>query len=127
MTRKIALEEAFTAPSTKAYLEITVKVAPTEEAKTGLIQKLEDFDQRIAAGIDIFVLSQTSPGVQAEKDANVAVRRAREASGSPAPPGDRLNPVLAAPRCLSDPRGSSRPFDGTYRAWRLSEDRSVRS
>lgn len=82
MTRKIALEEAFTAPSTKAYLEITVKVAPTEEAKAGLIQKLEDFDQRIAAmddaGIDIFVLSQTSPGVQAEKDAGVAVQRARE-------------------------------------------------
>ncbi len=84
MTRKIALEEAFTAPSTKAYLDITVKVVPTEEAKAGLIQKLEDFDQRIAAmddaGIDIFVLSQTSPGVQAEKDASVAVQRAREAN-----------------------------------------------
>lgn len=84
MTMKIALEEAFTAPSTKAYLDITVKVVPTEEAKTGLIQKLEDFDQRIAAmddaGIDIFVLSQTSPGVQAEKDASVAVQRAREAN-----------------------------------------------
>lgn len=69
MTRKIALEEAFTTPSTKAYLDITVKVAPTEEAKAGLIQKLEDFDQRIAAiddaGIDIiFVLSRTSPGAQ---------------------------------------------------------------
>lgn len=84
MTRKIALEEAFTAPSTKAYLDITVKVAPSEEAKAGLIEKLEDFDQRIVtmdeAGIDLFVLSQTSPGVQAEKDAGLAVRRAREAN-----------------------------------------------
>jgi 2,3-dihydroxybenzoate decarboxylase len=33
-----------------------------------------------AAGIDVFVLSQTSPGVQAEKDAAVAVQRAREAN-----------------------------------------------
>lgn len=41
-------------------------------------------DHRLAAmddaGIDIFVLSQTSPGVQAEKDASVAVGRAREAN-----------------------------------------------
>jgi 2,3-dihydroxybenzoate decarboxylase len=81
-TRKIALEEAITTPPTSAYVDITVKIAPTEEAKAGLIEKLEDSDQRIAAmddaGIDIFVLSQTSPGVQAEKDASVAVERARE-------------------------------------------------
>jgi len=83
-TRKIALEEAITTPSTKDYLSITVKVAPTEEAATTLTQKLEDSDQRIAAmdeaGIDLFVLSQTSPGVQAEKDASVAVQRAHEAN-----------------------------------------------
>src|SRR5918999_2064528 len=83
-TRKIALEEAITTPSTAAYLDITLTVAPTDEAATALTQKLEDSDQRIAAmdaaGIDIFVLSQTSPGVQAEKDASLAAQRAHESN-----------------------------------------------
>jgi 2,3-dihydroxybenzoate decarboxylase len=81
--RKIALEEAFTAPSTVPYLEITLKRVD-EEAKPAFVRQLEDSDERIAAmdaaGIDLFVLSQTSPGVQAEKHADVAVRRAREAN-----------------------------------------------
>lgn len=82
-TRKIALEEAFSAPSTAPYLESTL--APVDEKdRPGLIKLLEDFDQRIitmdAAGIDLFVLSQTSPGVQVEKDTSVAVQRAREAN-----------------------------------------------
>ncbi|HEX7956796.1 MAG TPA: amidohydrolase family protein [Pyrinomonadaceae bacterium] len=84
MTRKIALEEAITTPSTSAYLDITLQYATTEEVRASFTQKLEDSDQRIAAmdeaGIDIFVLSQTSPGVQAEKDAGVAVERARGAN-----------------------------------------------
>lgn len=83
-TRKIALEEAITTPATAAYLDITMKVAPTEQAAADLTRALENSDERIAAmdeaGIDIFVLSQTSPGVQAEKDAGVAVKRAREAN-----------------------------------------------
>lgn len=82
-TRKIALEEAFTAPSTAPYLDITLKVVPAED-RADFTKLLEDSDERIAAmdeaGIDIFVLSQTSPGVQAEKDAGVAARRAREAN-----------------------------------------------
>ena len=82
-TRKIALEEAFTAPSTKSYLDITLKNVP-QENRANFTNLLEDSDKRIAtmdeAGIDIFVLSQTSPGVQAEKDASVAVERAREAN-----------------------------------------------
>jgi 2,3-dihydroxybenzoate decarboxylase len=83
-TRKIALEEAITTPPTKDYLGITLKIAPTQAAADALAQALEDSDQRIAAmddaGIDLFVLSQTSPGVQAEKDASVAVQRAHEAN-----------------------------------------------
>jgi 2,3-dihydroxybenzoate decarboxylase len=79
-TRKIALEEAFTAPSTAPYLEITLKVVD-EDQRAAFVQKLEDSDARIQAmddaGIDLFVLSQTSPGVQAEPDAGVAVERAR--------------------------------------------------
>lgn len=80
-TKKIALEEAFTAPATAPYLEITLRVVP-EANRPDFVGLLEDSDQRIQAmddaGIDIFVLSQTSPGVQAEKDAAVAVQRARE-------------------------------------------------
>src|ERR1043165_9707228 len=83
-TRKIALEEAITTPSTAAYLPLTLKNASSEQAKASLTRALEDDDDRIAtmdeAGIDIFVLSQTSPGVQAEKDASVAVSRADEAT-----------------------------------------------
>lgn len=82
-TRKIALEEAFTAPSTAPYLESTLKVVDPKE-RPGFVRLLEDSDARIAAmdaaGIDLFVLSQTSPGVQAEKDPAVAARRAREAN-----------------------------------------------
>ncbi len=82
-TRKIALEEAFTAPSTAPYLEITLQVVDQKD-RPGFVRRLEDSDERIAtmdaAGIDLFVLSQTSPGVQAEKDPGVAVQRAREAN-----------------------------------------------
>jgi 2,3-dihydroxybenzoate decarboxylase len=83
MTRKIALEEALSAPSTAPYLQITLQVVD-EEDRASFVQSLEDSDQRIAAmdaaGIGLFVLSQTSPGVQAEKDSAVAVQRAREAN-----------------------------------------------
>jgi 2,3-dihydroxybenzoate decarboxylase len=81
--RKIALEEAFTAPSTAPYLESTLTVVDPKK-RPDVIRLLEDSEQRIAtmdaAGIDIFVLSQTSPGVQIEKDPGVAVQRAREAN-----------------------------------------------
>lgn len=84
MTRKIALEEAISTPPTRDYLSITLKVAPTEESAAALTKGLEDDDARIAAmdeaGIDLFVLSETSPGVQAEKDASVAARRAHESN-----------------------------------------------
>lgn len=82
-TRKIALEEALTTPATEPYLAITLQVVP-EDQRADFTKLLEDSDQRIAtmdaAGIDIFVLSQTSPGVQGEKDAAVAVQRARSAN-----------------------------------------------
>jgi 2,3-dihydroxybenzoate decarboxylase len=84
MVRRIALEEAFSAPSTRPYLEITLKVVEGREKKEEFTLLLENSNLRIQAmneaGIDIFVLSQTSPGVQAEKNAAEAVRRAREAN-----------------------------------------------
>lgn len=82
-TKKIALEEALSTPATEPYLDITMQVVE-EKDRAAFAQKLEDSGQRIAAmddaGIDLFVLSQTSPGVQAEKDSGVAVARAREAN-----------------------------------------------
>ena len=82
-TRKIALEEAFSAPSTAPYLKNTLKATAPKDWPD-FIRKLEDSDERIAqmdaAGVDLFVLSQTSPGVQMEKDPAVAVQRAREAN-----------------------------------------------
>ncbi len=82
--RKIALEEAFTAPTLAPYLETTLRLVEPK-ARPPFVHMLEDLaEQRLAAmdaaGIDLFVLSQTSPGVQVEKDPGVAVRRAREAN-----------------------------------------------
>ncbi len=82
-TRKIALEEAFTAPSLDKYLAVTLEpVDPPTAAK--LTESLSDFDRRIdvmdAAGIDIFVLSETSPGVQIETDTALAIERARSSN-----------------------------------------------
>lgn len=81
--KKIALEEAITTPATAPYLEDTMRLMEPKD-KPGFARLLESSDQRIAAmdkaGVDIFVLSQTSPGVQIEKDATVAAQRAREAN-----------------------------------------------
>jgi 2,3-dihydroxybenzoate decarboxylase len=82
-TKKIALEEAFTAPGMDKYVAVTladVKPGPAAQLKANLA----DFDRRIevmdAAGIDIFVLSETSPGVQIETDSALAVERARSSN-----------------------------------------------
>jgi 2,3-dihydroxybenzoate decarboxylase len=82
--RKIALEEHFTRPDLSGYAQgsgSSMDAAwfrPFEE-------RLLDFDDlRLAAmdkaGIDLAVLSVTTPGVQAERDAQVAIRRARAAN-----------------------------------------------
>ncbi|HEX3670913.1 MAG TPA: amidohydrolase family protein [Candidatus Cybelea sp.] len=83
--KKIALEEALTAPGLERYLEKTLALVPSAEAKVALTDLLEDnANSRIAsmddAGVDIFVLSHTSPGVQAENDAATAVALARSAN-----------------------------------------------
>ncbi|HYL26808.1 MAG TPA: amidohydrolase family protein, partial [Candidatus Nitrosotalea sp.] len=91
--RKIALEEAFTAPGLDTYLERTLELVKDPAKRRGLTDLLEDrSDQRLAAmdkaGIDLFVLSQTSPGVQVEEDPATAVERARSAN-------DYLNAQIA--------------------------------
>jgi 2,3-dihydroxybenzoate decarboxylase len=84
MVRKIALEEHFLAPGTDAYWWPTVSEVPPEFAKK-LYRQLTDFDdERLAAmdqaGIAVSVLSVSGPGVQAERDAALATRRAAEAN-----------------------------------------------
>ncbi len=78
--RLIALEEAFSAPDMEAYLDAPLgHIAPHEAAIVR--ERLADFDRRIdimdEAGVDVCVLSETSPGVQVETDTATAVARAR--------------------------------------------------
>ena len=82
MTRKIALEEHFLSPGLDEYWLPTVAGIDPAAAK-GLFARLTDFGEtRLAsmdsAGIARSVLSIAGPGVQAERDAGTARRRAAE-------------------------------------------------
>jgi len=79
--RKIALEEHFTRPELAAYAQYagSDRGSPVFER---FQERLLDFgEMRLEAmdraGIDLAVLSVTTPGVQAEPDAEVAIKRAR--------------------------------------------------
>jgi 2,3-dihydroxybenzoate decarboxylase len=82
--KKIAPEEHFLAPGFDDYWKTSVTdVDPTVQSK--LHGRLTDFgEQRLAAmdsaGITRAVLSISGPGVQIERDAPTAVRKAREAN-----------------------------------------------
>lgn len=80
--RKIALEEHFLAPGFEDYFATTavnLDAGIFQGAKAILSdfggRRLEEMDRH---GIDFAVLSLAGPGVQAERDATLAVRRARE-------------------------------------------------
>jgi 2,3-dihydroxybenzoate decarboxylase len=82
--KKIALEEHFTRPELSAYSH-----RPQSSLNSPILRKFEarllEFDSlRLEAmdeaGIDLAVLSVTTPGVQGEPDVNVAIKRAREAN-----------------------------------------------
>jgi 2,3-dihydroxybenzoate decarboxylase len=82
--RKIALEEHFLCPGFEGYWASTVSNVPPPILEN-LKARLFDFDAlRLDAmndaGIARSVLSVSGPGVQAERDAATAVRRAREAN-----------------------------------------------
>jgi 2,3-dihydroxybenzoate decarboxylase len=82
--RKIALEEHFLSPGFEDYWLPTMG-GVDRQAVSGLLARLSDFgDTRIAAmdgaGIAHAVLSISGPGVQAERDAATARRRAAEAN-----------------------------------------------
>jgi 2,3-dihydroxybenzoate decarboxylase len=82
--KKIALEEHFLCPGLEDYWTGTVANVDPQVRKT-LSARLHDFDElRIStmdeAGIARAVLSVSGPGVQVERNAAEAVRRAREAN-----------------------------------------------
>lgn len=79
---KIALEEHFSAPGFAEYsIGFTQLLSPAVRVELGA--RLTDLDERRieemdAGNIQYVILSQTAPGVQAEPDTAVAIRRARE-------------------------------------------------
>jgi 2,3-dihydroxybenzoate decarboxylase len=80
--RKIALEEHFSAPGFGEYSKAFTQHIDAA-ALADLRARLTDFnDIRLAEmdrdGIDYAILSQSGPSVQAEPDAQLAIRRARE-------------------------------------------------
>ncbi len=84
MIRKIALEEHFLNPGLEEYWLPTVAGVDPQVA-SGLLARLKDFgDMRLQAmddaGIARSVLSIAGPGVQNERDAATARRRAAEAN-----------------------------------------------
>jgi len=82
--RKIALEEHFLSPGFEDYWLPTMGNVD-QKAVSGLLARLKDFgDMRVAGmdsgGIARAVLSVSGPGVQVERDAATARRRAAEAN-----------------------------------------------
>src|SRR5580692_9669481 len=80
--KKIALEEHFMAPGFTEYeADVEAHMNPTRYAD--FAERLPDFAERRLetmdkANIEICVLSQTSPGLQIEKDSQRAIGKARE-------------------------------------------------
>lgn len=78
--RTIALEEHFTIPLMAEYSAGTASIAPPEVWNDAYRRLLDLTEERIPAmdqaGLDVQVLSLNAPGIQAEKDPSVAVKRA---------------------------------------------------
>jgi 2,3-dihydroxybenzoate decarboxylase len=84
MVRKIALEEHFLSPGLVDYWRPTMTDVPAPAVEQ-LFARLTDFsglrlETMDNAGIARAVLSVSGPGVQAERDAAVATRKARESN-----------------------------------------------
>jgi 2,3-dihydroxybenzoate decarboxylase len=82
-TRKIALEEHFSTPALAA--KYVARPTRSDTLFADIERRLADFDElRLEtmdkAGIDLTVLSVTTPGVQAETDVKSAIKLAQEAN-----------------------------------------------
>lgn len=82
--KKIAIEEHFNGVGFEEYSKAFVSLIDKEEAQA-LGEKLADFDalrlqEMDKHGIDYVILSQTGPGVQVEKDVNIAIKRSKESN-----------------------------------------------
>ena len=132
MVKKIALEEHFLSPGYQDYWTPTVATVDPKLAG-GLLARLTDFGElRLQAmdhaGIARAVLSIAGPGVQSERDAAVALRRAREANDFLAqemqkrpdrysgfahlPMQDPLGAAGELERCISDLKFSGAMING---------------
>ncbi|MBI2810448.1 MAG: amidohydrolase [Candidatus Melainabacteria bacterium] len=82
--RKIALEEHFMAPKFDKYEADVEKMMTPDDYKEFAARLPEFTELRLQtmdkAEIDISVLSQTSPGLQIEKDTPTAIRKSQEAN-----------------------------------------------
>jgi len=115
----IALEEHFIVPCLASYLESAMpKVRP--EAREQLLAELADFGERRLAAMDAggvgqAVLSISGPGVQAEPDAAVATRLAREANDLLAAAVQRRPQRYAgfAHLAMQDPAGAADELERT--------------
>jgi 2,3-dihydroxybenzoate decarboxylase len=82
--KKIALEEHFLTPALVPHMRAAMPKVPPEGAEA-LTNLMLDFGERRlqamdTAGVDVAVLSISGPGVQAEPDAVLAVKLARDAN-----------------------------------------------
>jgi len=79
--KKIALEEHFTRPELSSYAQYGASAEHSPAFERFQERLLEIGEMRLEAmdkaGIDLSVLSVATPGVQAEPDAQVAIKRAR--------------------------------------------------
>jgi len=111
--RKIALEEHFMTPGFEGYSE-TFTQHFAGQAERDLQRRLTNLsDERIhemdAAGIELMVLSQTGPGVQVERDPQVAVQAAARSNDYLAEAISRHPARLAgfASLAMHDPQAAS--------------------
>ena len=80
--KKIALEEHFMGPDFAQYSQVFLNNIPSEQ-RNYLSTRLSDFDdarlqEMDEFGVDVVILSQSGPGVQAELDAQLAVDKAQQ-------------------------------------------------
>ena len=83
---KIALEEHFITPALLDYCVEAMPAVPPE-GKELIITHLSDFDDlRLEtmdkAGVDFSILGISGPGVQAESDAKLAIKLAKDSNDS---------------------------------------------